>query len=59
MALEILRGTSSTSLCYDHDKVVLQDCVDAHLSGDIYSSKSTSKYIHTIDRTTMSWMSKL
>ena len=54
MALEILRGTSSTSLCYYNDKVVLQDFVDADLSGDIYSSKSTSKYIHTIDRTTMS-----
>ena len=33
--------------------------MDADLSGDVDSSKSTSGYIYTIVGTTMSWMSRL
>ena len=57
--LRYLRDTSNTSLCYDNCKVVLQGFVDADLSGDVDSSKSTSGYIYTIDETTVSWISKL
>jgi len=57
--LRYLRGTSNTSLCYGNGKVVLQGFVDADLSGDVDSSKSTSGYIYTIDETAVSWMSKL
>ena len=57
--LRYLRGTSNTTLCYGNGKVVLQGFVDADLSGDVDSSKSTSEYIYTIDGTTLSWISKL
>ena len=57
--LRYLRGTSNTSLCYGNGKVVRQGFVDADLSGDVDSSKSTSRYIYTIDGTVVSWMSKL
>ena len=57
--LRYLTGTSNTSLCYNNDKIVLQGSVDANVSGDVDSSKSTSGYIYTIDGTTLSWMSKL
>ena len=33
--------------------------MDANLSEDVDSSKSTSRYIYTIDGTAVSWMSKL
>ena len=52
--LRYLRGTSNTTLCYDNGKVVLQGFVDADLSGDVDSSKSTSGYIYTIDETAVS-----
>ena len=48
MASEILRGTSSSSLCFGKVKVTLQGFVDADLGGDVDSSKSTSGYIYTI-----------
>lgn len=57
--LRYLKGTSNTSLCYGTGKTVLQGFVDADLSGDVDSSKSTSGYIYTIDGTAVSWMSKL
>ena len=57
--LRYLRGTYNTTLCYGNDKVVMQCFVDADLSGDVDSSKSTSGYIYTIDGTAVSWMSKL
>ena len=49
--LRYLRGTSSTSIHYDNDKdkIVLQGLVDVDLSGDVDSSKNTSRYIYTID----------
>ncbi|KAF3665399.1 hypothetical protein FXO37_11029 [Capsicum annuum] len=40
-------------------KVILQGFIDADLSGDVDSSKSTSRYIHTVGGTAMNWMSKL
>ena len=52
--LRYLRGTSNTTLCYGNGKVVLQGFVDADLSGDVDSSKSTSGYIYTIDGTAVS-----
>ena len=57
--LRYLRGISNTSLCYGNDKVVMQDLVDANRSGDVDSSKSTSRYTYTIDGTLVSWMSNL
>ena len=39
--------------------MTLQGFVDAHLGGDVDSSKSTSGYIYTICGTALSWMSKL
>ena len=54
-----MRGTSNTSLCYGNGKVVLQGFADVDLSGDVDSSQSTSGYIYNIDRTAVSWMSKL
>ena len=33
--------------------------MDADLGGDVGTIKSTSGYIYTIGRTTMSWMSRL
>ena len=57
--LRYLRGTSSTSLCFGKGAVTLQGFVDAHLGGDVDSSKSTSDYIYTIGGTAVSWMSRL
>uniref|UniRef100_A0A3Q7GKJ6 Reverse transcriptase Ty1/copia-type domain-containing protein n=1 Tax=Solanum lycopersicum TaxID=4081 RepID=A0A3Q7GKJ6_SOLLC len=42
----------------EHDHMTL-GFVDADLSGDVDSSKSTSGYIHTIGGTAVSWMSRL
>ena len=41
--LRYLRGASSTSLCFGKCKVTLQGFVVADLSGDVDSSKSTSR----------------
>ncbi|PHT75443.1 hypothetical protein T459_18965 [Capsicum annuum] len=57
--LRYLKGTSSTSLCFGNDKVILQSFVDANLGGDVDSSKRTSDYIYTIGGRVVSWMSKL
>ncbi|KAG8661147.1 hypothetical protein MANES_02G210760v8 [Manihot esculenta] len=56
---EYLKGAVSTSLCYGNGKVVLEDFVDADLSGDMDTSKSTSEYVYTIDETAVNWMFKL
>uniref|UniRef100_A0A3Q7HYE7 Uncharacterized protein n=1 Tax=Solanum lycopersicum TaxID=4081 RepID=A0A3Q7HYE7_SOLLC len=53
-----MRGTSSTSLCFDKGKVTLQGFVDADLGGDVDSSKSTSGYIYTIGGTIKAGLEK-
>ena len=57
--LRYLKGTASASLCYGNGKVILEGFVDADLSGEEDSSKSTSGFVYTIDGTAVSWMSKL
>ncbi|OAY26992.2 hypothetical protein MANES_16G063350v8, partial [Manihot esculenta] len=57
--LRYLKGTASTSRCCGNGKVVLEGFVDADLSGDMDTSKSTSGYLYTLDGAIVSWMSKL
>lgn len=57
--LRYLKGITSTSLCYGNGTVVIEGFVDADLSRDVDSSKITSRYVYTIDETSVCWMSKL
>lgn len=57
--LRYLRGTSSTSLCFGNDKVILQGFIDVDLGGYVDLSKSTFGYIYTIGGTAVSWKSRL
>ena len=57
--LRYLRGTSGTSLCFGKGKVTLQGFVEDDLGGDVDLRKSTSGYIYTTGRTTVSCMSRI
>jgi len=57
--LRYLKGTTSTSLVFCESKAELKGFIDADLSGDFESSKSTTRYVFTLGGTTVSWMSKL
>lgn len=43
--LRILRGTSRACLCFGHDKLVLQEYIDAIMIGDVDSRKSLLEYL--------------
>ena len=57
--LKYLRGTSKTCLCFGTNKHVLVGCTNADMAGDVDSRKSTSGYLITFSRGTMSWKSRL
>ena len=57
--LRYLRGTSDISFRFIGTYLKLQDYVDANLVGDVYSRKSTTRFIYTLEGTTMCWTSRL
>ena len=57
--LRYLRGSSNTCLCFTGASLKLHGYVDADFSGDIDSRKSTTKFVFTLDGTTISWASNL
>ena len=53
-----LMGTSKVSLCFGPRQPMLDGYTDANMSGDIDSSKSTSRYFMTF-LGSVSWQSRL
>ena len=54
-----LRGIANLALCFKQLDLGLQGYVDANMAGDVDGRKSTTRYIHTLEGTTISWVSKL
>jgi hypothetical protein len=59
MTAEILKGTSSMTLCFKKDSVGLEGFVDADLGGDLDSQKNTFDFVFIQGGTIVSWMSIL
>ncbi|KAL6327476.1 hypothetical protein AAG906_020072 [Vitis piasezkii] len=57
--LRYLRGTSKTCLCFRTNKPVLVGCTYANMARDVDSKKSTSCYLITFSRGTVSLQSRL
>ena len=57
--LRYLKGTSKTCLCFGTNKPMLVGCTDADMARDVDSRKSTSCYLITFSRGTVSWQSRL
>jgi hypothetical protein len=54
-----LRGTATHALCFGGSDTFLQGYVDSDMVGDKDSRRSTTGYVFTIGRTTISWISKM
>ena len=46
-------------MCFKQLDLGLQGYVDADMAGDVDGRKSTTRYIYTLEGTTISWVSKL
>ena len=57
--LRPLRGSSNACLCFTGASLKLQGYVDANLTSDIDSRKSTTVFVFTLSGTTISWASNL
>ena len=57
--LRYLKGTSKMHLSFRRSNLTLQEFSYADLGGDLDGRKSTTRYIFTLDGTTISWKSKL
>ena len=57
--LRYLRGTTSHALCFGGSNTILQGYVDADMSGDKDSRRSTTGYVFIVGGTAVSWISKL
>ena len=57
--LRYVKGTSNVALCYGGSNFTVRGYVDSDYAGDLDKSKSTSGYVFTLARGTVSWVSKL
>ena len=57
--LRYLKGTSKVCLKYGLGKPMLEGLIDSSMSGDVGSSRSTSRYVMTYIGGAMSWKSRL
>ena len=57
--LRYLRGSSNTCLYFTGAILKLQGYVDVDFASDIDSRKSTTRFVFTLDDTTISWVSNL
>ena len=57
--LRYLRGSTNTCLCFTGESLKLQGYLDADLTGDINSRKSTTGFVFTLGGTAISWASNL
>ena len=57
--LRNLRGLTETCLCFTGASLKLQSYVDADLTGNIDSRKSTTWFVFTLGGTTISWPSHI
>ena len=57
--LRYVKGTSNVALCYGGSDFTVRGYVDSDYAGDLDKSKSTSGYVFTLARGTVSWVSKL
>jgi hypothetical protein len=57
--LRYLRGTSDMSLCFIGADLKLQGYMDADLTGDVDSRKSTTGFVYTLRGTAVCWTSRL
>ena len=57
--LRYVKGTSNVALCYGGSDFIVRGYIDSDYAGDLNKSKSTSGYVFTLARGTVSWVSKL
>ena len=54
-----MRGTTSHVLCFGGSGIIRKGYVDANMTGDKDTRRSTTWYVFIVGETTVSWISKL
>ena len=57
--MRYLRATTSHALCFGGSETILHGYVDVDMACDKDNRRSTTGYVFTVGRTTVSWISKL
>ena len=59
MNLEISEREFSMVLCYDGTDIRMHRFVDSDFASDVYSQRSTARYIFTLESGLVSWVLRL